>query len=111
MTDYTTKIKEIFCALGSINVLVNEEKMVLIYVGGLAPRYGPIRIAICARETPSLFFNLQSMLIVEENHTNLLRSMHDILKHPTFVNVKSYTMITIDTIILKTKILVQLHIM
>ena len=42
MTDYTMKIKEIYDALGSINVSMDEEKMVQIFLGGLALRYGPI---------------------------------------------------------------------
>ena len=36
MTDYTTKIKEICDALGSISVTVDEDEMVQIYLGGLA---------------------------------------------------------------------------
>ena len=42
MTNYTTKIKEICEALGFINVMVDEDEMVQIYLGGLAQRYGPI---------------------------------------------------------------------
>ena len=52
MTDYTTKIKEIFDALGSINVTVDEDELVHICLSGLAPRYGPIQIVICTREKP-----------------------------------------------------------
>ena len=43
VTNYTTKVKEICDALGSINVTVNEDEMVQICLGGLAQRYGPIR--------------------------------------------------------------------
>ena len=39
-------------ALGSINVMVDEEEMVQICLGGLAPRYGLIRTLICTREKP-----------------------------------------------------------
>ena len=62
-----------FCcdALGSINVVVDEDEMVQICLGGLAQRYGPIRMAICTREKPPSFFDLQSMLMVQENHTKL----------------------------------------
>ena len=42
ITDYTTKVKEIFDTLGSINVTVDEDEMVQIYLGGLAQRYEPI---------------------------------------------------------------------
>ena len=64
MTDYTTKMKEIFDALGSINVSVEEEEMVQICLGGLAQRYGPIRTVVCTREKPLSFFNLRSLLMV-----------------------------------------------
>ena len=64
VTDYTTKVKEIGDALGSINVIVDEDEMVQICLDGLAQRYGPIRTAICTREKPPSFFNLQSMLMV-----------------------------------------------
>ena len=36
ITDYTTKIKEICDALGSINVMVDEEEMVQTCLDGLA---------------------------------------------------------------------------
>ena len=74
MIDYTTKIKEICDALGSINVMVDKEEMVHISLGGLAQRYGPIKMAICTREKPPSFFDLQSILMVEENHVRTTRS-------------------------------------
>ena len=70
VTGYTTKIKEIWDALGSINVMVDEDEMVQICLGGLAQRYGPIWMAICTQEKPSSFLDLQSMLMVEENHAS-----------------------------------------
>ena len=45
VTNYTTKIKEICDVLGSINVTVEEDEMVQIYLGGLAHRYGRQRYA------------------------------------------------------------------
>ena len=70
VTDYTTKVKEICDALGSINVTVDADEMVQICLGGLAQRYGPIRTAICTREKPPSFFDLQSTLMVIENHVS-----------------------------------------
>ena len=64
VTDYTTKVKEIYDAIESINVTVDEDEIVQICLDGLAQRYGPIRTAICTREKPPSFFNLQSMLMV-----------------------------------------------
>ena len=68
--DYTTKIKELNDALGSINVTVDEEETVQICLGGLAQRYEPMQMVICNQEKPLPFFDLHSMLIVEENHVN-----------------------------------------
>ena len=42
VTDYTTKIKEICDALGSINVTLDKDELVQTCLGGLAQRYGPI---------------------------------------------------------------------
>ena len=42
VTDYTTKVKEICDALGSINVTVDEDEMAQICLVGLAQRYRPI---------------------------------------------------------------------
>ena len=68
VTDYTAKIKSICDSLGSINVNIDEDEMVQVCLGGLAQRFNPLRTAILARDTPPSFFNLQSMLLVEENH-------------------------------------------
>ena len=68
MTDYTMKVKEVCDALGSINVMVDEDEMVQIYLGDLAQWYGPIRTAICTQEKPLSFFDRKSMLMVEEKH-------------------------------------------
>ena len=70
VTNYTTKVKQICDALGSINLTVDEDKMVQICFGDLAQRYGPILTAICTWEKPPSFFDLQKMLMVEENHTS-----------------------------------------
>ena len=68
VTDYTAKIKSICNSLGSININVNEDKIVQVCLGGLAQRFDPLRTTILARENPPSFFNLQSMLSVEETH-------------------------------------------
>ena len=68
ITSYTLKIKELCDSLGSISVNVDDEEMVQICLGDLAPRFGAMRTAVLAREKPPSFFDLQSMLLVEENH-------------------------------------------
>ena len=67
ITDYTPKMKEICDTLDSINVTVDEDEMVQICIGGLAQRYGPIWTTICSQEKPLSFFDLELMLMVEEN--------------------------------------------
>ena len=72
--EYTTKVKEICDALGPLNFTVDEEEMVLICLGCLTQRYEPIWTAICSREKPSSFFDLQLMLMVDENHASVSRT-------------------------------------
>ena len=50
--------------------------MVQICLGGLAPKFGAFRTAVCTQENTPSFFNLQSMLLVEENHAGASTSMH-----------------------------------
>ena len=68
VTDYTTRIEGICDSLASINVTVEEDEMVEVCLGGLASKFGAFRIAVCTREKTPSFFDLQSMLLVEENH-------------------------------------------
>ena len=68
IANYTLKIKELCDALGSINVVIDDDEMVRICLEGLAPRFSTIRSAILARENQPSFFDLQSILLVEENH-------------------------------------------
>ena len=71
MIDYT-KMKEFCDALEFINVMV-EDEIVQICLDGLVQSYGLIGTAISTRENPSSFFNLQSMLMVVENHAGVSR--------------------------------------
>ena len=68
ITSYTLKIKELYDSLCSINANIDDEKMVQICLGGLAPRFGTMRTIVLARENLASFFDIQSMLLVEENH-------------------------------------------
>ena len=68
ITSYTLKIKELCDALGSIDVIIDDSEMVQICLGGLAPRFNTMRTAVLAREKTPSFFDLQSILLVEENH-------------------------------------------
>ena len=67
ITSYTLKIKELCDSLSSISVNVEDDEMVQICLGGLAPRFGAMRTAVLTRENPP-YFDLQFMLLVEENH-------------------------------------------
>ena len=68
ITASTLKIKELCDSLGSISINVDDDEVVQICLGGLAPRLGAMRTSILARETSPFFFEVQSMLLVEENH-------------------------------------------
>ena len=74
ITSYTLKIKELCDSLGSISVNVDDDEMVKICLGGLAPQFGAMRTAVLAREKSPSFFDLQSMLVVEENHVHTSRN-------------------------------------
>ena len=73
VADYTSKIKDICDSLGSTNVALEEDKMVQICLGGLKQRFRSFRTAICTRARPPSFFDLHSMLMVEENHVGMTR--------------------------------------
>ena len=76
VADYTSKIKDICDSLDSIEVNIEESEMVQICLGGLAPTFGAFRTVVCTREKTSSFFDLQSMLLVEENHAGASTSTH-----------------------------------
>ena len=40
VANYTTRIKEIYDSLASINVTVEDNEMVQVYLGGLASNFG-----------------------------------------------------------------------
>jgi hypothetical protein len=62
------KINEICDSLVSIDVNIDESEKVQICLGGLASKFGAFRTAVCTREATPSFFDLNSMLLVEENH-------------------------------------------
>ena len=68
MADYTSKIKDICDSLASIEVNIEESEMVQVSLGSLAPKFRAFRTVVCTRENTSSFFDLQSILLVEENH-------------------------------------------
>ena len=74
--DYTSRIKDICDSLASIEVNIEEGEMVQIGLGGLAPKFGAFRTAVCTRENTPSFFDLQTMLLVEENNAGASTSTH-----------------------------------
>ena len=50
ITSYTLKIKELCDSLGSISVNVDDNEMVQICLGSLAPRFSAMRTAVLERE-------------------------------------------------------------
>ena len=55
---------------------IEESEIVQICLGGLAPKSGAFRTAVCTREKTPSFFDLQSMLLIEENHAGASTSTH-----------------------------------
>ena len=80
LANYTTRIKEIRDSLAFIRVSVEENEMVQVCLGGLASKFGAFRTTICTREKTPSFFDLQLMLLVEENHVGASTSMHAVVK-------------------------------
>ena len=76
VADYTSKIKDICDSLASIVVNIEEGEMVQICLGGLASKFGAFRMAMCTRENMPSFFDLQLMLLIEENHMDASTSTH-----------------------------------
>ena len=76
MADYTSKIKDICDSLASIDMNIDEGEMVHICLEELASKFGTFRTVVCTRENMSSFFDLQSMLLVEENHAGASMSTH-----------------------------------
>ena len=58
VANYTTRIKEICDSLASINMIIEEDEMVQVYLGGLASKFGAFQTEIDTREKMPLFFNL-----------------------------------------------------
>ena len=75
MADYGARIKDICDSYVSINVTFEEDEMVQVCLGELMSRFRSFRTTVYTREK-SLSFDLKSMLLVEENHTGALTSMH-----------------------------------
>ena len=68
ITSSALKIKELCDLLSSISVNVDDDETVQICLYGLAAWFGVMRTVVLAREKAPSFFDLQSMLLVEENH-------------------------------------------
>jgi hypothetical protein len=76
VADYTLKINEICESLASVDVNIDDNEKVQISLGGLASKFGAFRTAVCTREITPSFFDLQLMLLVEENHVGVSTSTH-----------------------------------
>ena len=76
LADYTTRIKEVSNSLASMSVIVEENELVQICLRGLASKFGSLQTVVCTRENTPSFFDLQLMLLVEENHVGASTSTH-----------------------------------
>ena len=82
MANYTSKIKDISGSLASIDVNVEEGEMVQICLEVLESKFGAFRNAPCTRENMPSFFDLQLMVLIEENHVGASTSTHADNKMP-----------------------------
>ena len=76
VASYTSNIKGIYESLASVDVNVEEEKMVQVCLRGLASKFGAFRTAVYTRENKPSFLDLQSILLLEENHAGASTSTH-----------------------------------
>ena len=76
MAVYMARTKEIYDSLATINVTVEEDEMVQVYIRGLTSKFEAFRMAVNTREDTHSFFELQSMLLIEENHVGASSSTH-----------------------------------
>ena len=55
VADHTSRIKDIYESLISINMAVEEDEMVQVYLGGLASKFGSFQMAVSTREKSMSF--------------------------------------------------------
>ena len=84
---YTSRMKDICDSLASIEVNIEESEMVQICLRGLTPKFGAFRTAVYTRENTPSFFDLQSMLLVEENHAGASTSTHIVSRMVFFLSL------------------------
>ena len=76
VADYTSKINDICDSLASIDVNVEEGEMVQILAQRIGVEVRSIPNCCLYKGEYPPFFDLQSMLLVEENHVGASTSMH-----------------------------------
>ena len=74
MAYYTSKIKDICDSLASLNVNIKEGEMVQVCLNGLASKFRVFQTVVCTQEY--VVFDLQSMVLVKENHMGASTSTH-----------------------------------
>jgi hypothetical protein len=70
INEYSLKIEAIVESLESINVSVDDDDLVNVCLNGLGKEYKPFKTSITIRENVPNFWDLVSMLIVEEKTLN-----------------------------------------
>lgn len=68
INEYALKIKGIVESLASINVFVEDDDLVSIYLNGLSKEYKPFKTSIIVTKKVPCFRDLVSMLIIQEKH-------------------------------------------
>jgi len=70
INEYSLKIKGIVESLASINVSVDDDDLVSVCLNGLGKEYKPFKTSIIVKDNVPNFWDLVSMLIVEEKTLN-----------------------------------------
>jgi len=70
INEYSLKIKGIVESLASINVSMDDDDLVNVCLNGLGKEYKPFKTSIIVKENVPNFWDLVSMLIVEEKTLN-----------------------------------------
>ncbi len=70
INEYSLKIRGIVESLASINAFVDDDDLVNVCLNGLGKEYKPFKTSITVRENVPNFWDLVSMLIVEEKTLN-----------------------------------------
>jgi hypothetical protein len=90
INEYSLKIKGIVESLASINVSMDDNNLVSICLNGLGKEYKPFKTSIIVKENVPNFWDLVSILIVEEKTLNedcFTQNKNNVEHHAFYSNI------------------------